>query len=905
MNLQPGSKIGPFEIVAPLGAGGMGEVYRARDTRLGRDVAVKILPEKFDTGPEARARFEREAKAVAALSHPNILALHDFGVENGIAYSVTELLEGGTLRERMAGSPLPLRKALDYAAQIARGLAAAHERGIYHRDLKPDNLFVTNDGLVKILDFGLAKIATPEQSSLTASPTLEAGTQPGTVLGTLGYMSPEQVRGQPADHRADIFAFGSILHEMLAGRPAFVRATAADTMSAILKEDAAPLAESNPDSVAPPALQGIIHHCLEKNPAERFQSARDLAFNVEAVSSVSGSGFGQATSGAGGFAPAPAEAAAVSTRRTWVMLAGGVVAGIAIGALAATAMLQRPAPEPPTLRYLTYSGVDTEPAASPDGRLVAYASERDGNGQIWIKQYPGGDEAALTTGPDDSRPRISPDGSYVLFNRIEGERPSLYRVPVVGGEPRKVIDDAYDGDWSPDGEQIVFVRENRENELGSVDIGVIEVSGRESRLLATVENVRLDFPRWSPDGSTIAIAQAGSENSPNTILLVDVTSGALRHLTPPPPAGLLSASAWSGSGEALVYVMADTFITGAVGSTSGRVIRQEVASGRARNLMWLPSSSDAIDIFAPGAILIGERTLRQNLIEFALDGRSSPATDKRWLTHGNSIDRQPALSPDGEWAIFSSNRSGNLDLYKVSTSSGSIRRITEDAADDWDPAFTPDGRRIVWSSSRGGHFEIWICDADGTGARQLTNDGLDAENPTATPDSEWIIYNSTNPKAPGIWKIRIDGSDATLIMPGTWSTPEVSPDGAWVATRTGTQPRALRIARIRDGEMQPFPIALPGGNQNGRPRWLPDGKAIAFIATNEAGVRGISVQDFSPGRDTTATRRPLIEFDVNTDVESFGIAPDGTHVIFSIPEEINSLMLAEGLPGIEPPRWKR
>ncbi|HET6277498.1 MAG TPA: serine/threonine-protein kinase, partial [Candidatus Polarisedimenticolia bacterium] len=327
MNVTPGSKLGPYEIIAPPGAGGMGEVYRARDTRLGRDVAIKILPEKLDTGPEARARFEREARAVAALSHPNILALHDFGVEDGTAYSVTELLEGETLRQRMAGSPLPLRKALDYATQVARGLAAAHERGIVHRDLKPDNLFVTNDGLVKILDFGLAKVAAPEQGSLTASPTLDAGTQPGTVLGTLGYMSPEQVRGQAADHRADIFAFGSILHEMLSGRPAFVRDTAADTMSAILKEDPAPLAEPGVTTV-PPALQNIIHHCLEKNPAERFQSARDLAFNIEALSSMPGSGIAQAVSGAGAFAPVAADVApAVGGRRAWAMLAGALVAG--------------------------------------------------------------------------------------------------------------------------------------------------------------------------------------------------------------------------------------------------------------------------------------------------------------------------------------------------------------------------------------------------------------------------------------------------------------------------------------------------------------------------------------------------------------------------------------------------
>jgi TolB protein len=584
------------------------------------------------------------------------------------------------------------------------------------------------------------------------------------------------------------------------------------------------------------------------------------------------------------------------------MIAGSLVAGIVIGALATTALLQRPAAEPPTLRYLTYSGVDFGPAASPDGRLIAYASDRDGASQIWVKQYPGGDEAALTEGPDDERSRLSPDGSYVLFARRQGDHSSLFKVPVVGGEPRKVIDDAKDGDWSPDGEQIVFLRLNRENELASVAIGIVDASGRGSRTIGSVEGIRLDYPRWSPDGSTIAITQAGAENSPNSVLLIDVDSGAFRNLAPPPPAGLLSAVAWSGRGDTLVYAQSESFVTGAVGSSSGRVVQQEIATGRAKTLMWLSTGSEVVDIFAPGTLLLGSRTARQNLLELTLDEGVSPAAGTRWLTHGNSIDRQPAFSPDGEWIIFSSNRSGNLDLYKLSAITGAIRRITDDAADDWDPAFTPDGRQIIWSSSRAGHFEIWICDADGTGARQLTDDGIDAENPTATRDGEWIVYNSTNPENPGIWKIRLDGSDATLLVPGTWSTPEVSPDGTWFAMRTGTVSRSVRVARVADGELLPFSFEVPGSDQNGRPRWMPDGRSLAFTGSDPSGARGILVQAFSPERDTSATRRPLIEFDANLNVESFGISPDGARVIYSSSEEINSLMLAEGLAGVEPPR---
>jgi len=282
MTYASGARIGPYEILAPLGAGGMGEVYRARDTRLGRDVAVKVLPAAFSVDPDRLRRFQQEARAASALNHPNILTIYDVGEQEGSPYVVSELLEGETLRERLAGAALPVRKAMDYGIQIAEGLAAAHEKGIVHRDLKPENLFVTKDGRVKILDFGLAKLTRPEASGpLTEAPTATAGTEPGLVMGTVGYMSPEQVRGQAADHRSDIFAFGAILYEMLAGRRAFGGASAADTMSAILKEEPG-FAPTHPD--ASPALEQIVRRCLEKSPGERFQSARDLAFALNNLS---------------------------------------------------------------------------------------------------------------------------------------------------------------------------------------------------------------------------------------------------------------------------------------------------------------------------------------------------------------------------------------------------------------------------------------------------------------------------------------------------------------------------------------------------------------------------------------------------------------------------------------------
>jgi serine/threonine protein kinase len=281
MTISAGTRLGSYEIVSAIGAGGMGEVYRARDSKLQRDVAIKVLPELFASDRDRLARFEREAQAVAALSHPNILAIHDYGVDGTRAYAVMELLEGETLRERLTYGPIASRKAIEYGVQIARGLAAAHDKGIVHRDLKPENIVIKNDGLVKILDFGLAR-QTPAVLGGATAATIQQDTAPGTVMGTVGYMSPEQVRGEAVDARSDLFSFGSVLYEMVTGRHAFQRETTAETMTAILREDPPDLAVGRAD--LPPSLDRIVRHCLEKNRQERFQTARDVAFALEALS---------------------------------------------------------------------------------------------------------------------------------------------------------------------------------------------------------------------------------------------------------------------------------------------------------------------------------------------------------------------------------------------------------------------------------------------------------------------------------------------------------------------------------------------------------------------------------------------------------------------------------------------
>ena len=570
LTLSAGTRLGPYEILSPIGAGGMGEVYRAKDTKLHRDVAVKVLPESLAKDSDALARFEREAHAVAALNHPNILSIFDFGSHGGTAYAVMELLEGETLRDLLADGPLPPRRVADLSRQICAGLAAAHGKGIVHRDLKPDNVFVTHDGRVKILDFGLAKPALKEPAGdPTHSPTVSAYTEPGTVMGTVGYMSPEQVKGREVDARSDIFAFGAVLHEMVTGRRAFQRETAAETMTAILREEPA---EPGPGGKSvPPALERIIRRCLEKKPEQRFQSASDIGFALEDLSGTS--------------AGAPVLAARGSSRSGRLFAAAGVVAAMAAGAVLALWLRPSPQAEPIRLRPLTFSSKDSDPSASPDGRLIAFTSWRDGTSRIWIKQLLGGGEAALTSG-SDRRPRFSPDGSGILFLRNTGSTQAVFRVGLVGGEPKKLVDDAVEADWSPDGKKIVFVRLHEGASLAGAMFVYDTETGRESVLIAD-SGQALFCPRWAPDGRSIVFARGDrNRNAPEWELLrVDPLTGKVTPVPPGAKGNPLGGFAWSGEGRELFFVQSASSM-GDVSGSESRVYRCDVRTGRRSTMLW-------------------------------------------------------------------------------------------------------------------------------------------------------------------------------------------------------------------------------------------------------------------------------------------------------------------------------
>jgi len=450
MSLTPGTGIGPYEVVGTLGAGGMGEVYRARDTRLGRDVAIKVLPSQFSNDPERLRRFEQEARAAGSLNHPNILTIFDFGSYNGAPYVVSELLDGQTLRERLAGARLPERKAIDYAQQIAQGLTAAHERGIVHRDLKPENVFISSDDRAKILDFGLAKLTNRgvpgETQTVMATMPSNRETEAGVIVGTVGYMSPEQVRGERVDHRSDIFSFGAVLYEMVSGRRAFQADTAIETLNAILKDDP-PALESHPGVT--PALGRLVEHCLEKNLLTRFQSARDLAFALHALA-------GSSTSAA----PAPGRSDLRPTAHVWLRVAVGLlivmaVAAFFLGRRVGFAAGERPI-RPPDFKRVTFrAGAIHSAKFAPDGQTIFYSAKWEGETLEVFSTRSASPESRPLGLPNADVLAISSSGELAILLRPSSPAflatGTLARMPISGGAPREMLENVSLADWAPDG----------------------------------------------------------------------------------------------------------------------------------------------------------------------------------------------------------------------------------------------------------------------------------------------------------------------------------------------------------------------------------------------------------------------------------------------------------------------
>ena len=472
MNISAGAQLGRYEIRSLIGAGGMGQVYRARDTKLGRDVAIKVLPAAFSAETERLHRFEQEAQAAGSLNHPNILAIYDVGTHDDSPYLVSELLEGETLRDRLNGAALSPRKATDYALQITQGLATAHEKGIVHRDLKPENIFITNEGRVKILDFGLAKLIEPAHAgeAQTEVPTQRAHTEAGVVIGTAGYMSPEQVRGLPADHRSDIFSFGAVFHEMLSGRRAFHGDSVVETLSAILKEDPPDFLENQN---IPPGLKRVVEHCLEKNAAKRFQTARDLGFALDALSGSTVSSDPKA------MALLSPERSRMRALLPWLG-AGAVTLGLVAAVFLAAGYFRRAPAESPVVRFAVslpenatffFDVEQHNLSISPDGRRLVFVATSEGHRKLWLRSLGSLDALALPGTEGGYSPFWSPDSRYIAFfaggklRRIEPSGTSLQTICELSGD----VDTT--GAWGREGAILYTDRINDESTLFRVTAG--------------------------------------------------------------------------------------------------------------------------------------------------------------------------------------------------------------------------------------------------------------------------------------------------------------------------------------------------------------------------------------------------------------------------------------------------
>jgi eukaryotic-like serine/threonine-protein kinase len=638
MPLEAKTRLGPYEILSPLGAGGMGEVYRAKDTRLDRFVAIKVLPEHLAQSPDALARFEREAKAVAALNHPNILALHDIGTQDGTTYAVMELLEGESLRARLSQGPLPPRKATDLAIQMAQGLAAAHEKGVVHRDLKPENLWITTDGRLKILDFGLARVRSTTAPS-SENPTqsvgeMPAATDPGTVLGTVGYMSPEQVRGLVADARSDIFSFGVVLYEMLSGSKAFARDTAAETMTAILKEDP-PEFEASGRPLSP-GLQRVVHHCLEKDPAHRFRDAHDLAFALENV---------LGSSGAGGT---PALPAAPHRPNRWVL--AFLLVGVAVlGALAGW-LARRPQPEP-TWTQLTFRRGEIYSARfTPDGQSVVYSATWDDKpSDLFLARLDGTATRSL------GLPKagiMAVDGRGDLLVLLKDEKISgmgtLAVVPLEGGTPRELLARVKSADFGPDGKEVAAIYQPVPGGPQRLDFPL-------GKTLFEMELPYMYAVRVSPRGDLLAISYYDADTDSQVLALVDRQGKrrALHSFSRAVEGDVLNTGpVWSSDGRELYF-------------NSGERLRAVDLRGGMRTLGKDSGLYTVFDVSVQGRVL-RERVFAQKTVVARRDGRDVDLSFSNWTD-------PVALSADGSQALINAYGSvgGDTGMVGIRRTDGS------------------------------------------------------------------------------------------------------------------------------------------------------------------------------------------------------------------------------------------
>ncbi|HEY7574952.1 MAG TPA: protein kinase [Thermoanaerobaculia bacterium] len=744
MTLAAGTRLGPYEILAPLGAGGMGEVYRARDERLKRDVAIKILPQELSADTERVKRFEKEARAASALNHPSIVTIHEIGRSGPTVFLVMELVSGQTLRERLASGPLPLRSLLSISAQAAAGLARAHEMGIVHRDLKPENVMVTDDGRVKILDFGLAKLAEPEirAGEETRAPTISRATEPGVVMGTVGYMSPEQASGKPLDYRSDQFSFGSVLYEMATGKAAFSRATPPETLTAIIREEPEALAEVAPSAPAP--FRWIVERCLAKEPRGRYASTEDLARDLENLRTH----LSEASSAV------PAAAAMrepKSVLRFWPLAVLSLAAGAFLAFRAGEKNAERPNP---TFERLTFRrGTAWSARFGSDGKTIVYGAAWEGQPVRLFSTRVGRPESSPLELPNADLLAVSGRGEMAIClrprmgNDASQRRGMLARVPLLGGAPREILEDVQGADWSPDG----------------ADLAVIRWVGSRRRLEfpigTTLYEGRIHSPRVSPSGELVAFFERDEKG---LRLRVADRRGVVRTLE---EGGWGFSLAWRPDGREVWYSSSETFgeIRAVSLSGSRRIVHREFPA---------PAFGEIQDISADGHVLMWMGEFRRALVavppgetrerdiswfadsdpnEISPDGRTVLFTDDQRIFLRATDGASPALqlglgfglamSPDRKW-VAAFKRHGSTPQPSITllpTGAGKSRTLEGGGVLYAQGGFwLPDGNRLLLHGRQPGRPErTFVQDVAGGGPRPFTPEGVLAIS--FSPDGRLVL----------------------------------------------------------------------------------------------------------------------------------------------------------------------
>jgi eukaryotic-like serine/threonine-protein kinase len=859
MPLTAGTKLDGFEVLGLLGAGGMGEVYRARDPVLKREVAIKVLPSFVSQDPDRLRRFEQEAQAAAALNHPNILAIHRFGTFEGAPYLVSELLEGTTLREQLERGPLPVRKAIDYGVQVAHGLAAAHDKGIIHRDLKPENLFVTKDGRIKILDFGLAKLMQPQADRDGSEPTQARGTDPGVVMGTVGYMAPEQVRGKTVDYRADIFAFGAILYEMLVGKRAFQRSTSADTMSAILNED--PPSISQIVRTTPPGLQRVVHRCLEKNPEQRFQSASDLAFALDALSE---SGISSAVPGAAPSRRWPRRALAWS---------GGLIGLVALAVVFYSHRASRAVHSgaPLAHRQITFVGDAYMPAISPDGRSVAYVTRTpEAEQKLMVQDLSGGPSLELLHGRYLRVPTWSPDGSELMLYVEAEDKEGIFVVSRLGGTPRRVGGGVYSC-WVTGGTQFVESAQNPDAGILLVDIS----TGDRKHIPAPGYQWLQDLACSAKTGMLLLITKTAERYQ---IWSMKFDGTEQRKLVEGESGIGFASARWSPAGDAVYYFSGRLFGT-------VELVKLTLSDQSTSVLVSGLEAGDYFSLSADGSQLAYTRSqYYSNLwsVELPAPGITAGARE-RPLTSGTLSYNYPSISPDGRTVAFTIGSGANSNVYQMAIDGGQPVQLTSfDAALTKSPAWSPDGKRIAFSSNQGGTAKVWLVNADGGGAKPLDKtDETDTNNYLAWSPSSDILYAKSG--LHNLRRVNVDTQEERPILPEDsegWLVrkPTVSPDGKKIAIYWNREPAmgAWSITLEKFSETLLYPRLVPFG-------WSSDGNFIYGFADPDG--REI----LQKGLDDSKKPRSVITLPGT--LYGGTVSPDGRKIIVSVGEEKSDVWL--------------